>query len=125
MPVAVRVAEVSFPSTTEGTIRRDVVFGDDQVRDTSGDIFLANVFDGKLAGWVDDADAAVGVGVKDFHGVTSAEDRAADTNVAICFSKTPELAVTCILKADVVVELQVACWSRCGLFRSAIILSER
>jgi hypothetical protein len=49
--VAVRVAEVSFPSVTEGTIRRDYVVFDDQVRRTSGDIFLANVFDGKFAGW--------------------------------------------------------------------------
>ena len=73
--VAVRVAEVSLPSVTEGAIRRDCVVFDDKVRRTSGYILLANVFDRKFAGWNDDADAAFGVGIKNFaHGFKLAED---------------------------------------------------
>jgi len=64
--VAIRVAEISLPSVTEGAVRRDCVVFDDKVRRTSGYIFLTNVLDGKFAGRDDDADAAFRVGIKDF-----------------------------------------------------------
>jgi hypothetical protein len=63
--VTVRVAEVSFPSITEGAVRWNVVSGNKDVRDASRHVLLGNLLDGKLTGWDDDGNAAGFVGKKD------------------------------------------------------------
>jgi hypothetical protein len=58
--VAVRVAEISFPSVTESAVTRDVVSGDDFVGNAFGYVFLGDFLDGNLTAWDDDGNAAIG-----------------------------------------------------------------
>jgi hypothetical protein len=64
--MTIRITEISLPSVTEGTIRRDYVVFDNEIRSARRHILLANSFNRKIASRMHYADTTFGIRVKDF-----------------------------------------------------------